>query len=369
MKYWRGYLIALIAAACSWALVNFAQGHTLLVDMVYPYASRLIQTYLATWSAPADFCIWQAVLMGLIALGLASVVLMILLKWNPIQWFGWITAVVSLLSLLNTAVYGLNDYAGNLSEDIRLEVTSYSFSELETATQFFRDRANELSSKVKRDSEGNVLASSFQDMAEDAADGFRTLTYEESMSVFAGSMLPVKELGWSNRYTRKGVTGVTVGLTGEAAVNPQTPGAALPFAICREMAHRMSISLDRDADFAAFLACNANKSEAFQYAANMMAYRYCYNAIVSLNTANANSAAMRLSVGVNQKLEQDLETLDVFLKDNRIGPSDAEVCDLLVSWHIQNYVLPLQMEEETDFDPQDESQVDLSGIVNAKPAQ
>lgn len=369
MKYWRGYLIALIAAACSWALVNFAKGHTLLVDMVYPYASRLIQTYLAAWSAPASFCVWQAVLVGLIALGLASVVLMILLKWNPIQWFGWITAVVSLLSLLNTAVYGLNDYASDLSEDIRLEVNNYSFSELETATKFFRDRANDLASQVKRDSEGNVLVDSFQDMAEDAADGFKTLTYEESMPVFAGSTIPVKELGWSNRYTRKGVTGVTVGLTGEAAVNPQTPGAALPFAICREMARRMSISIDRDADFAAFLTCNANESEAYQYAANMMAYRYCYNAMVSLDTANARSAAARLSGGANRKLTQDLETLDAFLKDNRIGPSDAEVCDLLVSWHIQNYVLPLQVEEAPDFDPQDETQVDLSGIVNAKPAQ
>lgn len=369
MKYWRGYLIALIAAACSWALVNFAKGHTLLVDMVYPYASRLIQTYLAAWSAPASFCVWQAVLLGLIALGLASVVLMILLKWNPIQWFGWIMAAVSLFSLLNTALCGLNDYASDLSDDIRLEVNNYSFSELETATKFFRDRANDLASKVKRDSEGNVLVNSFQHMAEEAADGFKTLTYEESMPVFAGSTLPVKELGWSNRYTRKGITGVTVGLTGEAAVNPQTPGAALPFAICREMSRRMSICIDRDADFAAFLACNANASEAYQYAANMMAYRYCYNAMMSLDTAHAKSAAARLSGGASRKLTQDLETLDAFLKDNRVNPSDAEVCDLLVSWHIQNYVLPLQVEEAPDFDPQDESQVDLSGIVNAKPAQ
>ena len=28
----------------------------------------------------------------------------------------------------------------------------------------------------------------------------------------------------------------------------------------------------------------------------------------------------------------------------------------------------LQVEEAPDFDPQDETQVDLSGIVNAKPA-
>ena len=39
-------------------------------------------------------------------------------------------------------------------------------------------------------------------------------------------------------------------------------------------------------------------------------------------------------------------------------------------WHIQKYVLPLHMEdEENQFDPKDESAVDLSGIVNAKTGE
>ena len=42
-----------------------------------------------------------------------------------------------------------------------------------------------------------------------------------------------------------------------------------------------------------------------------------------------------------------------------------DVTGLLVSWHIQNYVLPLQQEEEVLFDPLDETPVDLSGLVNA----
>ena len=35
-------------------------------------------------------------------------------------------------------------------------------------------------------------------------------------------------------------------------------------------------------------------------------------------------------------------------------------------WHIQQIVLPTVVEEEAPFDPLDETQVDLSGIVNAK---
>ena len=46
--------------------------------------------------------------------------------------------------------------------------------------------------------------------------------------------------------------------------------------------------------------------------------------------------------------------------------SYGEVCDLLVNWHIQEVVLPALVVVEERFDPYDETQVDLSGIVNAK---
>ena len=46
--------------------------------------------------------------------------------------------------------------------------------------------------------------------------------------------------------------------------------------------------------------------------------------------------------------------------------SYAQVCDLLVNWHIQEVVLPAIEVVESRFDPYDETQVDLSGFVNAR---
>ena len=46
--------------------------------------------------------------------------------------------------------------------------------------------------------------------------------------------------------------------------------------------------------------------------------------------------------------------------------SYGEVCDLLVSWHIQEILLPSLAVEENPFDPLDKTQVDLTGIVNAR---
>ena len=42
------------------------------------------------------------------------------------------------------------------------------------------------------------------------------------------------------------------------------------------------------------------------------------------------------------------------------------MCDLLVNWHYKTVVLPTITETVKLFDPSDETQVDLSGIVNAK---
>ena len=389
MKYWRGYITAAVLGAITWVVMAFGQRFTVLVDMVYPYVVRTLQTILAEWSSKVDFNLWQMGAIALAVVGLATVVLMIELKWNPIQWFGWVLAAASGLYLCHMLVFGLNYYAGPLAEDIRLEVVEYNVEELTEAAIYYRDKANDLANQVKRDGSGNPQFPEFEVLAEQAADGFHSLTYESSLPVFAGSTLPVKKLAWADLYTSMSVTGITMGLTGEASVNPQTPPIALPFTMCHEMAHRMCIASERDANFAAFLACQANESVEFQYSAYFMAYRYCYNALAKDSSQEASAAAARVSSGVNDNLYQDMVNYTQFYSGNQNATaasaaatandtylkasgetegikSYGQVCDLLVSWHIQEVVLPSITVEEKPFDPFDESQVDLTGIVNAK---
>ncbi len=390
MKYWRGYIAAAIIAAVTWALMALGQRFSTLVDMVYPYVIRTLQSMLAEWSGGVDFLLWQLAAVVLIVLLLTTVVLMIVLKWNPIQWFGWVLTGCVSLFFLHTLMFGLNYYASPLSEDIQLFVGTYNVDELTEAATYYRDKANELAPQVNRDAQGNVDFEDFDRLAEQAGEGFQTLTYEYSYPVFAGSTLPVKQLGWADMYTSMGITGVTMGITGEAAVNPQIPDVSLPFTMCHEMAHRMCIAEERDANFAAFLSCSVNSSVEFRYSAYFMAYRYCYSALASSGSANASTAAARVHDGAGELLRRDLNAYNQFFAQRRSetasniasaandtyikasGDSAGiasydQVCDLLVNWHIQQVVLPSITDEEQRFDPLDESQVDLSGIVNARP--
>ncbi len=388
MKYLWGYVTAAILGALSWVLLQFGERFSTLVDMVYPYVIRTVQGFLAEWSGTVDFLLWQVLAVFLVVILLALLVVFIVLKKSPVTWAGWALAVCSGIYLLHTLLFGLSYHAGNLTDDLRMEVAQYTLEELAEATEYYRDQANILSKWVDRDENGNVKFDDFETLAKNAGQGFETLTYDYSYPIFAGSSLPVKRLGWANMYTSMGITGVTMGITGEAAVNPQIPPVTLPFTMCHEMAHRMCIANERDANFAGFLACSVHEDIQFRYSAFFMAYRYCYTALAGINTEAAAKETARISDGVGEELYRDLVYYDTFFSTHRDVAatkvantandtylrtsgdragiaSYSQVCDLLVNWHIQTVILPSVSVEENQFDPYDESQVDLSGIVNA----
>lgn len=388
MKYLRGYLTAGIFGAITWVLMAYGQRFSTLVDMVYPYVTRNLQDILAQWSSQVDFCLWQLLAVALGVLLLCSVVLMIVLKWNVVQWLGWVLAVFSCIYTLHTAAFGLNFYAGPISEDLRLDMSPYTLEELTEATEYYRNEANALAEVMPRKSDGTVSFRTFEELAAMAGEGFETLTYQKHYPIFAGSTVPVKKLGWSDMYVSMGITGFSFALTGEAAVNPQAPDVSLPFTMCHEMSHRMCIANERDANFAAFLAASNHSDPQFRYSAYFMAYRYCMAALSTVSSQAAVNARARVDEGVSDYLRYDMAQYDAFYRTRKNASatkagdavnnaylktsgdasglaSYGEVCDLLVSWHVQQVLLPSLAEEENPFDPLDKTQVDLTGIVHA----
>ena len=120
-----------------------------------------------------------------------------------------------------------------------------------------------------------------------------------------------------------------------------------------------------------------------------MAYRHCLNALRAVGTSSANQAAAGISEGMNEFLRHDMEGYNELYIETRNDTADAvvtsmndsmikatgnasgvesydEVAELLVSWYVQEIILPTQVVEEVVFDPLDESLVDLSGNVNAR---
>ena len=383
MKYWRGYLTAAILAAITMALMMVADRFTLLVDMLYPFLTRELQSILAQWSGTVSFTLWQVLVVVMVLAAIATLVVIITLKRSVVQWLGWVLAGISCIWLLHTGIYGLNYHAGPISDDIRLGSYEFTVEDLEEATIYFRDQANRLALEVPRDDNGMLAFDDFETLAETAGAGFKNMTYQYSGSVFAGSVLPVKKLAWADFYSSVGILGISVALTGEAAVNPQIPAIGLPFTMCHEMAHRMSIATENDANFAAFLACLANEDIQFQYSAYYMAFRYCYSALRSAGTGDAAAAAARIELDINTHLRYDIKAYDKFFSSHKnqfltdvsdlvnnayiVSSGDengtasyGQVSIYLVNWYLEEMVIPFE-EDEDGFDPMDGDIV--SGIL------
>ena len=379
MKYWRGYLTAAILGAFTWVLIQMGQKYTTLVDMVYPYVTRSVQSFLTAWTGGFDFLVWQTAVIFLAIALIAALVLVFIFRARVIRWLGWAVAAIMAVILLHTGIYGLNVYSGPIEDDLRLDMVDYTQTELENAAKFYRDMANDLSAKVTRDENGQVVFAEFETLAEKTGEGYRTLARERSFSIYGGDYTPVKKLGWAGIYSALGKTGVTVSLTGESAVNPNIPDQGIPFAMAHEMAHRLCIAREDDANFSAFLSCAENADTEYQYSGYFMAYRFCIAALESVDAAAAEAIAADCSA----ELLADLEDYDRYFDENRDeqmtllvaevtdtyeeATTDetvrySSVCDYLVNWHIDQYVEEEVIEQK--FDPFDETQVDLSGLVN-----
>ena len=160
---------------------------------------------------------------------------------------------------------------------------------------------------------------------------------------------------------KDGVTGLTVGFTGESAVNPDVPGVGMPFAICHEMTHRMCIYSDSDANFGAFLACTNNSSDAFIYSGYLMAFRSCYNALLGIDSQLSREALDRVMEHVSADVMEDMAQYNAFFGEDG-QKVDEEFTNMLVSWHIQEIAQYGDDEDADVFDPMDETDQRFEGI-------
>ena len=374
MKKYMGYILAVISFGIYLGVTALAKRYGQLLDTFYPYITRWGQKVLAAISSVFPFTLWQALAVVLVLVLLGTLGWVIWKKKSIIRWLGWVLAIVSFGWTAHTGIYGLNFYASALSQDIRLEGRELTQEDLENALIYFRDQANALALELPRDESGNLLYDDFDVLGRNAGNGYQNLT-RQGYAVFAGSTAPVKKLSWGRIYSAMGICGVSMALTGEASVNPLIPNMSIPFVMCHEMAHRMCISLEDDANFAAFLACEANEDPQFQYSAYYMAYRYCYNALAKADV----NALSRIHADVNDLFRRDLKFYDAYFAkekkdtatkvastvnnayiqasgDKKGTASYGMVATQLVNWYLQETQLA-QQENTSKFDPFDKDYI------------
>lgn len=316
--------------------------------LFYTPLSKQAAMFLSGVTASFPFPVWQALaVLGLLLL-VYSLVRCFARKRGFLRWVAGVAVCLSFLALAFTALWGLNHWAPELEDRLGLNTDNITASELAEVTSYFAGEANRLSAAVPRAADGTVVVDA-KTAAKTAGAAFSPLAVLNPF--FDGSQDPVKLLLVPELFSRCGTTGLYLCLTGEACVNPDTYPASLPYTMCHEAAHRLTVAGEDEANFCAFLACQASSDPVFQYSGVYSSFIFCYNALEKADSQAAGDVWEQLSEDVRQDvlrasdyyaefegaLQETVQQInDAYLKtcnEEEGIDSYGQVTDLLIGWY------------------------------------
>lgn len=311
--------------------------------------SRDAAAFLSGIFASFPFPVWQVLLAIIVLLELYGLIRC----FSNGKFLGWLSGLVLLISVLVflfVGLWGINHFGTPVAQRVGLTVTEYSKDQLRSTVQYMAEQASTWADRVERDTNGD-LAIEFKELAEDADDGYDVMA--QTNAFFHLPETTVKPLLIPKAFSYMGLTGIYIAYTGESCVNPDTYAASIPFTMCHELAHSLSVAPENEANFCAFLACLNNDDPAFQYSGWYSAYIYTYNALAKIDPAAASEIRATLSETVLRDLRNASAHYDQYeghvqnateklndaylkaFKEESGVQSYGEVADLLIAWYLQ----------------------------------
>lgn len=293
MEKYRKQIIKLAAAAVlallSWGFVAAARKTPSTVDWYRPVSKGISGILGRLFSfmpySAAEFLLYAGILLGLFLLIRAIVRLVRVDKGhrgeNLLRYLANILLTGSILLTAFLCFWGINYFAPPLADRIGLTVRQYTAEELYETAYAAVEKTNEYAVQVNRDENGVADLGSFDFLARTACESYESLSQDNP--VFAGIYSKPKKVTAWIAMAKSHISGIYFALTGECNVNPDLVSVELPFTMAHEMAHRLSVAPEDEANFTAFLACRASDSTAFNYSAYLHAYLYTTNALGSVD--------------------------------------------------------------------------------------
>ncbi len=274
----RFAVAAALAAAC--LAIRFVAGRfPELFFPAYRGFSKGLMGILSTVTGVAPVALWDFLVVVLTAVAFAALALRVRGGKRIVPWISAVALAVSVAVTLFVGGWALNHYAPPLSDELGLKTHESSAEQLAEATWYYLGQAAQLAPQVPRTGEGHLADQDFYELGAIAGAAYGPL--EGRYDVFSdGSHAPVKALLlWGEPHLYLGYVGIFMPVTGESSVAYNCANADRPFTMCHEAAHRLGIASEEEANFAAFLACDASDDVRFRYSGYYNAFSYCYSAL------------------------------------------------------------------------------------------
>ena len=260
----------------------------------------------------------------------------------------YIIIVVALyIVAANSWIWDVGYRSTDFGEKTGLDSNGITVSQLADITELFAEKANELSTQVKRDANKhfNEDTKTYFVLEKDLYTSI-----EKEFPALSGETFPFKAMIYSKLMSVCGFSGVYIALTGEVNINVDSPACLIPSTIAHEMAHQRGVNSEDEANFCAIAACITSNIPVYEYSGYLLGLTYLAD---NLNKADPNAFRQIVSK-FNTDVIQDwndigdysidnetpaTETVtavyDGYLKSNGVvtGVNSYGACvDLLVSW-------------------------------------
>ena len=272
----------------------FAEWHATTVYPVWVSALGRI-------SSAAPFSIFECLIAALIGYGLIGLALLIIhlvrrrssRRKTLVDALRRVTAIAMTALLLFTVNGGINYHRKPFSELSGISVRGVSRDDLVQLCALLRDRLVTYSASVTIGDSGCSTLTS--DVRETAVDAMHTLG--KTYPALAGYYPQPKPVQCSIVMSYNNITGIYSPFTIEANYNRLIPSYNIPLTVCHELSHLRGFMREDEANFIAYLACEASDAPDFRYSGTMLAFLYASNALAGADGA-AYSKLMQSLPGV-----------------------------------------------------------------------
>lgn len=268
---------AVLLASCPILMALFRQSPESFFP-VYREGTKQLATILGAINAWCPIAVWDWLIAYAVVMALVTLIRHLWNKELVRGWASWVVLVTSMLIACAVDGWALNHYAPTLASEMGFSVQEYSTNQLAETTSYYLDQAAQRADSVRRDKDGTLQQQDFFQLAKAAGSSYQKLS--KQYPIFQGPTTPVKALIlFGKPLLYSGHTGIYWADSGEASVPIDDANAEIEFDMCHEVAHRLGIAREEEANFASFVACTTSEDDHFVYSGYFSAFNYCFNAL------------------------------------------------------------------------------------------
>lgn len=199
-------------------------------------------------------------------------------RWHGVlAWVCRLALFLSIIYMFFSFVYLVNYSGPSLADKLGMTVNEYSVSELKETALIVAERVNYYAETVNRDTNGIYISPDYDDLADMVGESYQSGTMSAQYGLTAKKM-PKEGIFLSKIMSYLNLAGYYFPPTGESVISQDIIDTSIAHTIAHEIAHSFGTGSEKEANFAAFLACIESDSDDLNYSGY-------FNGYIALNNA------------------------------------------------------------------------------------